>query len=262
MTLRRFTRWMVVGSLAAVAAVPVEAQVRNTGTGVGLSDPFWSVDWVFYVDAGNACVTDHTPDCANYSSPSGVQSNATVVTSPPSPPWAPNDGPTSRWIGVSASGNQAYSPSGAGPGDNALRFDYIFTTDLLGMGSITGTLGWDNRLFGYLFSDANGFFPSGIVAPNASWLSPSPDSPLNSGFCRDGDGVFPSASYPNSCLASMSIDFQQGATSISFFVVGDGATDGFRVAGASVPEPNSAILLGAGLLGIGVMVRRKRTLRA
>ncbi len=192
----------------------------------------------------------YVADCGTAS----FSGNATVITSPPSPPWAPNDA-NSSWIGLSANGN---NPHG-GTGDNATRYLYHFETELLGQGTITGAIGWDNRLIGYQWLNASGVATGGVYAASSSWITPFND-PSESGFCRDADGVFDGSAYPN-CLAQFTISVnQRDAAGIRFILEGDGQTDGFRVAGATsvVPEPSTYMLMAAGLAGLGFFARRRK----
>lgn len=232
LTLSRVTAAL---SLVVAAATSVQAQIMNTGVGAGSTDAYWTVS------AFNLSMV-----------PTYGPASASVILNPPSAPWAPNDGPTSRWIGVNTAGSVGSASI------------YHFQTSLLGSAPITGSIGWDNQLLGYEFLDASNNSLSGLVAPNSSWLMDVPSGSKVSGFCRDGDGVFPSNGFPGSCLSAftLSVAQYQGATSIRFVLQGDGSTDGLRIANAAtstVPEPSTYALMAAGLMAMAAVARRRRS---
>lgn len=245
----------VAAALALVLAVApsVSAQpLLRTGLGAGPLDPNWTVKQVS-IRAGFTASFDGA---------------AQLVTSPASPPWAPNT-TTQQWISTSA--NAVASPNTNNAQSN---YRYFFTTtlqDAVSNSIFDLKLGWDNRLVGaYVGGSLSGTSWTGgtnflKAADLASWTG-------KSGFCRQTDGVIAqdvsavfNTNNPEHCLVSAqsrTISADAG-TQITFVVEGDGTTDGLLVkAGdapfAVVPEPVSAALLAVGFAGFAVVARRRR----
>jgi hypothetical protein len=252
-----FSKSRVVLVLAAVlVAAPAHAQfVRSGGEtttscapGVAICDLNWSVQW-FNLAGG----------------PGGSFANAPIVTSIPSPPWAPNTPKQQQWIGAANNGT-------VGGGATRYYYQTTFTTPVAGV--VSFGLGWDNRLVGAFVGGS--VDPSGIFLGGLSLLgATSPSNPYDggkAGFCRDSDGVFPSGAWPNCVLnVAIAVNADQSNT-LTFVVEGDGVTDGLLVgtaAGANVPpvivvppttvpEPATLGLMFIGLVALGSARRFRR----
>ena len=245
-----FRKSRVVLVLAAgLVAAPAHAQfVRSGGEttttcapGVALCDLNWSVQW-FNLAGG----------------PGGSFANAPIVTSIPSPPWAPNVPGQQQWIGAANNGTV---------GGGATRYYYQTTFTAAVSGVVSFGLGWDNRLVGAFVGGS--IDPSGIFLGGLSLLgTTSPSNPYDggkAGFCRDGDGVFPGSAWPD-CVLNVAIFVNANQqNTLTFVVEGDGVTDGLLVgtaAGANeppvievppttVPEPATMGLMFVGLVALG-----------
>lgn len=208
---------------AGLAAAPAQAQfVRSGGETtttcaptVTLCDVNWSVRW-FDLSGGAG----------------GFFANAPIITSIPTPPWAPNIPGVQQWIGAANNG----SVSGR---STRYYFQTTFTSPVASV--INFGLGWDNRLVGaYVGGSID--LTTGVFLDGLSLLgSTSPSNPYSggqAGFCR-GDGVFPDGDYPN-CVLNVAIGVNADqANTLTFVVEGDGTTDGLLVgtaSGSNIPE--------------------------
>lgn len=261
--------------VGAAAATPAEAQFARTGASTvactlpavgsnaavanALCDANWGVRW-FDLAGGVSGVN-------------GVLTNAAIVTAPPSPPWTPNIPGVQQWIGVRP--NATISPNTS---NNASNYRYFFSTTFTpGASSLSFGIGWDNRLVGAFLSEAplaiggTGAYDltgaSGVTALLGSALAQGTGAGTalfdgRSGFCRNGDGVFPGSAFPGGCVVDVNLAGlpTSGPTrTLTFVIEGDGSTDGFLAGSTNVvPEPSTYAMLGAGLVGLVAAVRRRR----
>lgn len=211
----------------ALSATAAQAQIINTGTGTAASDAFWSVTLV-----------NKTTNAVLFSGQA-----QRITTGVPSV-WQSNNSPIANWIGVSSNGS--FNAAGAG----SINFRYVFTTSLLGLQTVVGSIGWDNRMVGYSF-DGGATITQFTPTQNFDEF----------GFCRSSDGEFDNKPQPT-CTRNFSITPTANARTFSVIIDGDLNTDGIIIQSAAtsarVPEPSGVALVGAGLAALAVVARRRR----
>lgn len=228
---------ILVGILSVTLVIPAAAQNNTGGSG-------WSVNI--------------------YNTNTAVWSGFQGVFAPSGQPsvWQPNDAFTqtiSAWSNFSGPGGQGdYNHLT----DANNRYQYLFRYDFgaaLGAGSMAFSMGWDNILKSFQFSN------SAALAPVSSYnLSATPRSVDNHfGFCRTNDGMWNSGN--GVCTADFSVPVAAGATWMQFELWGDGQTDGMwlqwdqaSTPNEVVPEPATMTLLATGLAGMAAARRRRK----
>jgi hypothetical protein len=226
--------------LLASSSAVAGAQWANTGSVASATDPVWSVRWR---GINGATVTP------------GFAANAFTMSGIPSV-WNPNLADT-RWIGASSSGSVPVSG-----GSGTARVEYLFQTTFIPTSSmIGGSLGWDNLFLGAFIGgtiDASGALVGGTRVLDAFVAQPGSGA---YGFCRNGDGFLPGSSYPNCTLPFIISGLTIGQqTTVTFVLNGDGGTDGLFLTGATtiVPEPEAALLVTMGVVGLTLISRLRR----
>ena len=240
-------------------ASPLSAQVPRTGAatsntcaaGIVSCDLNWSVQWF---GIANPLL-------------GGTLARAAIYTGIPAPPYAPNIAGTQQWISARNNGSVG----------TASRYFFQTTFASAVNSTVNFGLGWDNRLVGAFVGGSidalTGLFTGGTsLLPGVSPATPFTSNGGTAGFCRNGDGVFPSNQWPN-CVFNLALGVNANeANTLTFVVEGDGSTDGFLLGGADgvntpvttpappinmVPEPSSFALLALGAAGIAAVSRRR-----
>ncbi len=189
----------------------------------------WMVKCSQLVGSGNAA-------CSSASS----FVNAMVVTANPG-----------GWTGTPTAGGANYisilpsASNGEAVGENP-RYEYTFRTqfDLSGLNPMGTTLTlnnfWlDNYWVGYSLNGGAitsfGMTPTPLPANSNNWTTPF-QLTVNSGFTS-------------------------GINTLDLIIQGNGGTDGILVEGSltATPEPASLLLLASGLVGLGVVARRRQS---
>ncbi len=226
--------------LLLAATSTAHAQWANTGSIASGTDPVWSVRWR---GINGATVTP------------GFRANAATMSGIPSV-WNPNLADT-RWIAATPSGTLNVTG-----GSGTARVEYLFQTSFTATSEmLSGRLGWDNLFLGAFIGgtiDASGALVGGTRVLDAFVANPGQGL---FGFCRNGDGFRPGSSYPNCTMPFLISGLTTGQqTTVTFVLNGDGGTDGLFLTGATtvVPEPDAAVLIGTGLLGLGLLAHRRR----
>jgi hypothetical protein len=242
-------RSFMLTALAISVASPLQAQLVNTG-GAG-----WTVT--------------RNSVSGNFGSASTPAAAAEVPATTPPSVWQPNSAET-KWISAwptfsSGAGGNSYVISG----DGNARWRYLFRYDFGGpvaAGTFSFNMGWDNILKSFQFS--NGSALTDVAALNVNRpASQNQDADAAFGFCRSGDGIFPSGNTV--CNTGFEVEAAAGAEWMQFELWGDGITDGMWLEwnqtpdpSIQVPEPSSMLLVGTGLFAMVAYRRRRGARRA